>query len=41
MEAKSIAFSVVVQEALWLKQFLQHLGINSNIVDLFLTNHDS
>ena len=41
MEAKFVTFSVVVQEALWLKQFLHLLSINANIADLVLVNYDS
>ena len=41
MEAKFEAFSIAIQEALWLKWVLYHLGVNANIVNPILVNYDS
>ena len=36
-----VAFLVVVQEALWIKWFLHHLGVNAKSADLVIVNCDS
>ena len=41
MEAKFVTFSIVVQETLWFKQCLDHLGANANTIDLVFVNCDS
>ena len=41
MEAEFVAFSAAVQEALWLKRFLDHLGVIANVADPVLVNCDS
>ena len=41
MEAEFVAFSATVQEALWLKSFFDHLGVNANSADSVLVNYDS
>ena len=41
MEAEFVTFSIAIQETLWLKLFLDHLGVNFNTIDLVLLNCDS
>ena len=41
MEAEFMAFSAAVQEAVWLKRFLSHLGIKEGASNLVLVNCDS
>ena len=41
MEAEFVAFSAAVQEALWLKSFFDHLGVNAKSADSVLVNCDS
>ena len=41
MEAEFVAFSAAVQEALWLKSFFDHLGVNAKSADLVLVKCDS
>ena len=41
MEAEFVAFSAAVQEAMWLKRFLHHLGVNVKSVNLVIMNYDS
>ena len=41
MEAEFVACSAAVQEAVWLRRFLQHLGITENITESVRINCDS
>ena len=41
MAIEFVAFLVTIQDALWLKHFLDHLGVNANTINLILTNYDS
>ena len=41
MEAKFVAFSTSIQEVLWMKCFLDHLGVNANSANLVLVKSDS
>ena len=41
MKAEFMAFSSAVQEAVWLKRFLDHLGVIATSIDLVLVNCDS
>ena len=41
MEAEFVAFLAIVQEVMWLKQFLYHLGVNAKSVDPVIVNYDS
>jgi hypothetical protein len=41
MEAEYIAYSAVVQEAVWLKRFLQHLEIIVDALDPAMIHRDS
>jgi hypothetical protein len=41
MEAEFVAFSAAVQEAVWLRRFLNHLGFYKNETDPVLVHSDS
>ena len=41
MEAEFVAYSAAVQEAVWLRRFLQHLGITENTAEPVRINCDS
>jgi hypothetical protein len=41
MEAEFVAFSAAVQEVVWLRRFLNHLGLCENETDLVLVHSDS
>ena len=41
MKAKFVALSVVVQEGVWLRRFLEHLINKGDAIELVLVNCDS
>jgi hypothetical protein len=41
MKAKFVTFSATVQEAIWLRRFLNHLGFCENETDSVLIHNDS
>ena len=41
MEAEFVAFSTVIQEAVWLKRFMDHLEIYKNVISPVLVNCDN
>jgi hypothetical protein len=41
MEDKFVAFSTAVQEAVWFRRFLNHLGFYENETDVVLVHSDS
>jgi hypothetical protein len=41
MESEYVACSVAVQEAVWLRRFLQHLGVTAHAEDVVLLYYDN
>jgi hypothetical protein len=41
MDVEFVAFSAAVQEAVWLRRFLNYLGFYENEIDLVLVHSDS